>query len=275
VVDGSRGASGVSARARSRVAARKRGFDLVVGGILSLLALPVIAVLAVGVAISLRAWPFFVQSRPGWQGRTLTMIKLRTLPTVTPAYMDKHTLGLATMELPKLCALLRRTHLDELPQLFSVVAGQMSLIGPRPALPNDVEPLEAKYESLRRSVRPGCTGLWQLSVAATDTATSAPRFDLFYVSYASLRLDVWTFVRTIGWVLGLVEPIEVADIPHWTLGPGLVNSTLVPASLRPVPLEEVQPSYPANPVTPTYVVRPVITPLSGGEFDGLLAEAVD
>jgi hypothetical protein len=136
--------------------------------------------------------------------------------------MDKHTLGLATADLPRLCALLRRTHLDELPQLWSVVFGQMSLVGPRPALPTSVEPLDKGFETTRRSVRPGCTGLWQLSVASGDTATSAPRFDLFYIDNASLRLDLWILVRTIGWVLGLVKAIEISDIPEWTLGAGLL-----------------------------------------------------
>jgi lipopolysaccharide/colanic/teichoic acid biosynthesis glycosyltransferase len=257
------------------VALRKRVVDVLLGGLLSLIALPVIAVLAVGVAISLRAWPFFVQSRPGWQGRTLTMIKLRTLPKATP-YMDKHTLGLATMELPRLCSLLRRTHLDELPQLLTVVAGQMSLIGPRPALPSNIEPLDAQYESLRRSVRPGCTGLWQLSVASADTATSAPRFDLFYVCYASFRLDVWIFVRTLGWVLGMVKAIEVVDVPHWALGPGLLTSTWVHGAVGN-DLEEVPPSYPLNPAPPApkHVVPVVRTARSASDFGAFLAEVSD
>lgn len=208
----------------------KRAFDLVVGAILCLIALPVVLVLAAGVAISLRSWPFFAQQRPGWRGRTITILKLRTLPPSTPRYMDKHTLGLATAKLPWLCSLLRRTHLDELPQLASVVLGDMSLVGPRPPLPSSVEPLEAGFEAARRSVRPGCTGLWQISVASHDTATSAPRFDLFYIDNASLRLDIWILVRTVGWILGRVEPIDIDDIPQWTLGAGLLVEADQPRS---------------------------------------------
>lgn len=205
------------------LAARKRALDLILGSLLALAVVPVILVLALGVAVSLRAWPFFAHTRPGWRGRPVRIVKLRTLPTSTPRYADKHTLGLAEMPLPWLCGVLRRTHLDELPQLFSVVLGHMSLVGPRPQLPHDVEPVEASYDGLRRQVRPGCTGLWQLSVASADTATSAPRFDMFYLEHASTKLDLWIIGRTVGWILGLVRPIDVPDIPRWLCGPGLAE----------------------------------------------------
>ncbi|HWC35201.1 MAG TPA: sugar transferase [Mycobacteriales bacterium] len=240
MLDSTAGSGTGQAQAHGRVAFRKRAFDILVGGFLCLIAIPVIAVLAVGVVLSLRANPFFVQRRPGLQGRELTIVKLRTLPTSTPSYADKHSLGLDTMKLPWLCSLLRRSHLDELPQLFSVVLGHMSLVGPRPALPGHVEPVAEQYESLRRSVRPGCTGLWQLSVASSDTATSAPNFDLFYVRHASTRFDLWIVARTVGWILGLVPPIETSDVPLWVLGPGLLDrSLLIFDHGTPEPVEEL------------------------------------
>ncbi len=213
-----------TSRAYRRVAFRKRALDLVVGTVLSLFALPVIVLLAIGVAVSLRAWPFFVQTRSGWRDGEVTVVKLRTLAPSTPRYMDKHTLNIATMQLPWLCRVLRNTHLDELPQIFSVVTGSMSLVGPRPAMSTEVEPMAADYERARRSVRPGCSGMWQLSVASTDTATSSPRFDLFYLQHASTRLDIWIIVRTVGWMLGRATPIEIVDVPQWLLGPGLMST---------------------------------------------------
>jgi lipopolysaccharide/colanic/teichoic acid biosynthesis glycosyltransferase len=225
-----------ASRRVTAVAARKRAVDIVVGGALCLITLPLMLVLAIGVAISLRAWPFFVQSRPGWRGQEVTIVKLRTLATSTPRYMDKHTLGIESMKLPFLCRLMRRTHLDELPQIYSVVAGEMSLVGPRPALPAHVEPIDGEFDLTRRSVRPGCTGLWQLSVASSDTATSAPRFDLFYLRHASTRLDLWIMVRTVGWVLGLVKPIEIVDIPQRILGPGLLTDSGLRKITEQVPL---------------------------------------
>jgi hypothetical protein len=143
--------------------------------------------------------------------------------------MNKHILGIDAMPLPWLCRKMRATHLDELPQLLLVVVGQMSLVGPRPRLPEEVEPVSADYDAARTSVRPGCTGLWQLSVAADDTATSAPRFDLFYLEHASLRFDLWILVRTIGWVLGLVKAIDLNDVPAYLRGPGLVDEARLPA----------------------------------------------
>lgn len=237
-------------RSASSLVVRKRLLDLALGGILALVALPVILVLAVGVAVSLRAWPFFAHTRPGWQGRPVRIVKLRTLPPSTPRYADKHTLGLAEMPLPWLCGVLRRTHLDELPQLFSVVLGHMSLVGPRPQLPHDVEPIEMSYDRLRRQVRPGCTGLWQLSVASSDTATSAPRFDVFYIERASIRLDLWIICRTVGWILGLVRPIDVADIPGWLCGPGLLDRVVSNARVAAEPVEpEAVPAAPFLPAS--------------------------
>jgi lipopolysaccharide/colanic/teichoic acid biosynthesis glycosyltransferase len=240
-------------RARVAVAvgaATKRTFDVVVGGVLFLVALPLMLVLALGVAASLRYWPFFVQQRPGRQGRMVTIVKLRTLPSYTPRYMHKHVLGLATIKLPWLCALMRRTHLDELPQLGSVVLGTMSLVGPRPALPASAEPIEPGFDLVRRSVRPGCTGLWQISVAAHDALTSDPCFDLFYVDNASLRLDIWIVLRTVGWMLGVVKPIEIDDIPRWTLGGGLVRDRTQCA--EPVRLEH-GPLFNVNSVALPYI----------------------
>lgn len=241
------------------------------------MAIPVILLLAVGVAVSLRAWPFFVQRRPGWNGGDLTIVKLRTLPTETPAYGNKHALGIAAMRLPRLCSLMRKTHLDELPQLFSVVLGQMSLIGPRPPLPNDVEPVSEDFESLRRSVRPGCTGLWQLSVASTNTATSAPRFDIYYLTYASTLLDIWILVRTVGWILGLVAPIELADVPRRLLGPGLVTPSWVRDVAEEPALTDVDWRRPkvAPSRTEVYPVAPLQVPRGVSAPDRLLAEVAD
>jgi lipopolysaccharide/colanic/teichoic acid biosynthesis glycosyltransferase len=237
-------------RPGSSLGVRKRLLDVALGTLLALAALPVILVLAIGVAVSLRAWPFFAHTRPGWRGRPVWVVKLRTLPTSTPRYGDKHELGLADMPLPWLCRLLRRTHLDELPQLFSVVVGHMSLVGPRPQLPHDVEPIERSYDRLRSQVRPGCTGLWQLSVASGDTATSAPRFDVFYLVHASVRLDLWIICRTVGWVLGLARPIDVPDIPRWLCGRGLI--------------EQVQPRV----TTETDAALPVPLPASAAWLEG-------
>lgn len=216
--------SGLGRTPNRLTAAGKRLLDVVLGSVLAVLALPLIALIAIGLLVSLRANPFFVQRRPGRDGRTFRIIKLRTLPPSTPHYASKHELKIEDMGLPWLCELLRRTHLDELPQLFLVPLGSMSLVGPRPRLPDTVEAVDFHFDSLRRAVRPGCTGLWQISSAADDVATGAPRFDLFYLRHASVRFDVWIMLRTIGTVLRFGRPIEVDDVPAWIRGHGLVDA---------------------------------------------------
>lgn len=186
----------------------KRAFDLVFGAVLALVALPLIVGFAVALAIALRAWPFFTQPRVGLYGRHFRMIKLRTLPTRTPSSASKHELDLS--DLPGLCQWLRRSHLDELPQLFSVVAGRMSLVGPRPRMP--LEPISPQFEEIRISVLPGCTGLWQIGEHAHLEVSAISDYDLFYVDNASVRMDAWVLGRTFLLVLGIAEPIQLAAL---------------------------------------------------------------
>src|SRR5207248_607570 len=133
----------------------KRVIDVVLGGVLSLLALPVLLVLALGTAIAFRAWPFFVQRRVGEGGDLFPMVKLRTLPPGAPKYATKH--ALPEMRVPAFADFLRRTHLDELPQLLLVPLGWMSLVGPRPKMPDEFEPVDPRYGRTRLTVPQGCT----------------------------------------------------------------------------------------------------------------------
>ncbi|HVX68604.1 MAG TPA: sugar transferase [Mycobacteriales bacterium] len=201
----------------------KRLTDIVVGGVLAFIAFPFIVLLAVAVAVCLRANPFFVQTRPGLLGEPFRLVKLRTLPLSTPHYASKHDLDFDAMHLPRLCAFLRHAHLDELPQLLLVPLGAMSLVGPRPRLPDCVEEVEPTFDTVRSTVRPGCTGLWQISTASSEVSTGAPRFDLFYLRHASVRFDLWIMLRTVATVTGLLKPVEIDDVPGWVRGRGLVD----------------------------------------------------
>jgi lipopolysaccharide/colanic/teichoic acid biosynthesis glycosyltransferase len=142
-------------------AVAKRTFDIVVASILLLIAIPTILFCAVGTAISLRCWPFFTQERIGRDGRTFLFVKLRTLPAHAPRYASKYQL--VALQIPRFSLALRKLHLDELPQLFLVVLGKMSLVGPRPEMPNLTDQFDSEFAKQRTSVRPGCTGLWQIS----------------------------------------------------------------------------------------------------------------
>src|SRR5207245_198859 len=143
---------------------------------------------------SLRAWPFFSQTRIGLNGREFKFLKLRTLPPSAPAYASKYEIE--GVKRTKVAQFLRGTHLDELPQLFLVLAGKMSLVGPRPEMPNLHETFNRPHRLARESLRPGCAGIWQTSVDNDRLIVEAPEYDLFYAEQASLRLDLWILLRT-------------------------------------------------------------------------------
>jgi lipopolysaccharide/colanic/teichoic acid biosynthesis glycosyltransferase len=191
----------------------KRSFDLVVGALLAVLALPVIVVAAIAMSVSLRAAPFFIQERVGRDGQTFRVPKIRTLPVGTPRYADKRELsGQRTTVLGRL---LRRRHLDELPQLLLVPLGWMSLVGPRPEMAHLYRRMPERQGGTRLRLRPGCTGLWQISVAHDNLIADAPEYDIFYIENRSWRLDLWIMWRTAMSMLRGDEPIRLRDVPAW------------------------------------------------------------
>ena len=192
----------------------KRVIDVVVGSILALLTLPLILLLAAATAVNLRAWPFFVQTRIGAGGVPFRLVKLRTLPTSTDHYADKRAIG--SIPLTWLSHTLRRTHLDELPQLFLVPFGRMSLVGPRPEMPFLHDEMPPSFALRRMAVRPGCTGLWQIGRGCGGLIAEAPEYDLHYVDNRSLLLDLWIAWRSVAMVLGH-GLVSLGDVPEWIL----------------------------------------------------------
>jgi lipopolysaccharide/colanic/teichoic acid biosynthesis glycosyltransferase len=198
----------------SPVAWTKRAFDVAVGVPLCLVVLPVVIGLALVLALQHRTWPFFVHDRIGRNGESVAIPKLRTLARTVHPYADK---TVTLLEPPsRLSRALRASHLDELPQLFLVPLGRLSLVGPRPRmLPEAAEHGDARYEALRTSIHQGCTGLWQIS-GHQGRVSDRPEYDEFYLAHRSLRLDAWILWRT---VRQLVVPatLELDEIPAWTL----------------------------------------------------------
>jgi lipopolysaccharide/colanic/teichoic acid biosynthesis glycosyltransferase len=174
---------------------RKRALDLLVGIPLALAAVPVVLVLAAAALVSLRSWPFFVQHRVGRGGRPFRMLKIRTLPRTTPPYASKYDLGGVMTTRTGLW--LRRTHLDELPQLFLVVLGTMSLVGPRPEMAQLMDRFDAREAELRTRVRPGCTGLWQVSEDSGKLIHEVPEYDRAYLACARPSLDLFLLCSTL------------------------------------------------------------------------------
>ena len=195
----------------------QRVVDLVLATGLIVLTLPMMVLAAVGSAIALRAWPFFTQDRVGRNGQLFRFVKIRTLPVHTPRYTDKHQLKAS--EIPPFCAMLRRLHLDELPQLFLVLWGRMSMVGPRPEMAWLHEQMPDDFATARTTVRPGATGLWQVSEACADLIHASPDYDLFYLTHRSLRLDLWVLGRTTKKMLGIGNRVTLATVPAWAIPP--------------------------------------------------------
>jgi lipopolysaccharide/colanic/teichoic acid biosynthesis glycosyltransferase len=174
----------------------KRGVDLAVASTLLVLSLPVQGVVAVAVAAALGRPVLFRQRRPGRSGKVFTLYKFRTMRDVDPAK------GMVT-DAERLTAFgraLRSTSLDELPTLFNVVKGDMSLVGPRPLL-IEYLPRYSAEQARRHEVRPGVTGLAQVSGRNGLTWEEKFELDVAYVDRRSLALDLRILVRTVGAVL--------------------------------------------------------------------------
>lgn len=193
---------------------RKRLLDLVVSITGTVATLPIIAVMAIGSAIAFRAWPFFVHERLGRDGHPFRFVKIRTLPTSTPAYTDKYALD--AVQHSRWGDFLRGTHLDELPQLWLVLTGKMSLVGPRPEMRSLADTFDPEFVRERLTVLPGCTGLWQISESVAGLIGEAPELDLYYVRHWTFRLDVWILCRTALQLFGGAAITNVTDVPKWT-----------------------------------------------------------
>jgi len=181
--------------------------------VLSIIAIPFMVLLALALTISFRAWPIFCHVRIGWNAKPFTLVKLRTLPVSVPKYADKY--AVAGAHLPWFARLARSHHLDELPQLFYVAMGRMSLVGPRPEMAALHAELPESFAAARTAVRPGCTGLWQISTAAAGLIGENSRYDEYYLAHAGLALDLWILTKTALVMVGLSSPIRLSDVPRW------------------------------------------------------------
>lgn len=202
------------AESLSKIALRKRALDVVGGIILVVVTAPLVLVLSLGSLIVYRSWPLFVHERVGLHGRSFHLTKIRSLPRDTPAYMTKESLP--SLANKKWGVFLRRHHLDELPQFWHVVSGRMSLVGPRPEMPQLSDKLSKEFQEIRLSVLPGCTGLWQVTAASAEAIADNPKFDIYYVQNWTLRLDLWILYKTIGDLVRHSMLDSVESIPRWT-----------------------------------------------------------
>jgi lipopolysaccharide/colanic/teichoic acid biosynthesis glycosyltransferase len=196
---------------RSRAGERARLVaDVAVAVALLLFALPVMALAALAVKVTSPRGPvFFVQDRTGYHGHPFRLFKLRTMVPDADA-LKAELAHLNARQWPdfkierdpritRVGRFLRATSIDELPQLFNVVRGDMALVGPRPtSLQRDGY---APWQYERFDVRPGLTGLWQISARDTPSFDHRLRLDIAYSARRSWRLDLAILVRTVPVVL--------------------------------------------------------------------------
>jgi lipopolysaccharide/colanic/teichoic acid biosynthesis glycosyltransferase len=194
----------------------KRVLDVILATIGLLICLPVIALCAVLIKLVSSGPIFFRQEREGLHGRKFRVWKLRTMYADAEArlaellkhdaelrrqFERKAKLSRDPRLIPIVGKLLRRLSLDELPQLWNVILGDMSLVGPRPFPDYHLAMLSADCKKLRMAVRPGLTGMWQVMVRSEGLIEDQERFDIYYIKNWSLWLDLYILARTGGAVL--------------------------------------------------------------------------
>ena len=197
-------------RTRRPAAARvKRIFDICGSLALIVLFAPLMLLIAALVQLTSRGPAVFVQRRIGFRCNEFGMYKFRTMIADAERLQaelagdDSHYFKLHhDPRITPLGRLLRRYSLDELPQLFNVLEGEMSLVGPRPLLVSDLERLPMRGQMRRFSVLPGITGLWQVSGRSGTTDDERMQLDRQYINEWSLWLDLGILWRTIAVVLG-------------------------------------------------------------------------
>lgn len=179
----------------------RRLFDIAVAGAALLLSAPVLAVAIVAIRLESPGHPIYRQRRIGRDGRPFDVMKLRTM--VDGA--EKMGAGLAVDEgdarITRIGAFLRRTSIDELPNLVNVLRGEMAIIGPRPTVPVQVEQYTERQRG-RLAIRPGITGWAQVNGRATLPWDERIELDLWYIEHRSLRLDAQILWRTLLMVFG-------------------------------------------------------------------------
>jgi exopolysaccharide biosynthesis polyprenyl glycosylphosphotransferase len=179
----------------------KRTMDIVVSLLILVLGLPVWLLTALVVKLSSKGPMFFVQDRVGKNGSVFRMAKFRSMYTDDrrgPTWTDENDPRVTPFG-----RFIRKTHLDEIPQLWNVLNGEMSLVGPRPEQPHYVEKFTQMlpYYRRRHKVRPGVTGWWQVKVKSNpeslEEIKNRLRYDFFYIENMSFKLDLEIMVRTV------------------------------------------------------------------------------
>jgi exopolysaccharide biosynthesis polyprenyl glycosylphosphotransferase len=179
--------------------ALKRAFDFVMAVINIALIAPACSVVVFLIRRDSSGPVFFHQERVGHHGKTFRVYKFRSMRTDAPKYA-KHPDGADDPRITRVGRWLRRTSIDELPQLLNVLKGDMSLVGPRPEMPFLVEQHKEQHRQ-RLAVRPGITGLWQLSADRMFQIHENIYYDLYYVRHRNFFMDISILLHTVVYAM--------------------------------------------------------------------------
>lgn len=210
--------SNVSAKKYKEVLGRKtpykvvkRGMDVILSLIGLIVLLPVFAIIALSIKIESKGPVFFKHNRIGKNGKIIRIYKFRSMvenaedliKKFTPEQMKEYKENYKLTDDPRITKIgkfLRKTSLDELPQLINIIKGELSIIGPRPVIQEELEKYGADAEKFL-SVTPGLTGYWAANGRSDTTYEERMEMELYYVDNLSLKLDIQVFFKTILSVL--------------------------------------------------------------------------
>ena len=178
----------------------KRVFDIVISSVLLMLLLPLLLLISLLVKLTSRGPIFYFSVRIGLNDKPFNMPKFRTMKLNTPP-VASHKLKNKNQHLSLIGGFLRRTSLDELPQLFSIIKGDMTFVGPRPALYNQKDLILLRTNSGIHKLLPGVTGLAQISGRDNISIQRKVDFDLQYMKKQSFWFDMKIVLKTISKVL--------------------------------------------------------------------------
>lgn len=191
----------------------KRGLDVAFAVLGLIVAMPLILAAAIAVKLDSPGPAFYTQERVGYRGRRFAILKLRTMCIDADVrlgeFLRQNESGGPTFKMrndPRITRvgrLLRRTSVDELPQLWNILVGEMSVVGPRPNRPHEVAQYRAA-DYVRLEVKPGLTCLWQIRGRANAQFDAWMQYDREYLRRKSLWLDLWIILQT-AWVVVRME----------------------------------------------------------------------
>lgn len=186
----------------------KRFFDFIIAFLGSIILLPLFLIIIIAIKIDTRGPVLFVQKRIGKNKRNFNILKFRTMRIDTPKDTPTHLLEEPEKYITKVGRFLRKTSLDELPQIWNILAGDMSVVGPRPALWNQYDLIEERDKYGANDIMPGLTGWAQINGRDELLITEKARLDGEYVERMTFLFDCRCFIETIFSVIkhdGVVE----------------------------------------------------------------------